>query len=216
MAHQVTASGALFLCGLIQIFVSLWVWRIGPGPAWPVAIGVALWCLESLQIGAGYTRALWFTCRSGLHGSRSESPYVPLLEPGQKGCEMRQISEPPWGLQIVVLVSATAALNACSGPNLTGAASDNAPPRGAIEVRARDNRFQPEVLDTRGDTRATIYVLNEGDSPHDFTFDDAHASTGIISPGDSATLRITVPETGARFHCSLHAGMEGRLQVKSL
>jgi plastocyanin len=58
-----------------------------------------------------------------------------------------------------------------------------------------------------------IQWKNTGSAPHNVTFDDQPALTsGILQQGDTWQVQFTTAGT-YRYHCTLHAGMNGQITV---
>lgn len=83
----------------------------------------------------------------------------------------------------------------------------------AVEVVAKDNAFTPAALKLEPGKEVTVEVTNSGEQPHNFTVEALDLSTGTIEPGDVATATFTGPEDGVEFVCTLHPGMDGRLEL---
>ncbi len=89
-----------------------------------------------------------------------------------------------------------------------------------LRLEARNTRFNERkpTLEVRRGTPVEIVVRNTeaGAVPHDFTISGLDVRTGILQPGDSATLRLTPTRPGEySYSCTLHPGMmDGRLLVR--
>lgn len=93
--------------------------------------------------------------------------------------------------------------NVTSGP---GAA-------GAIKMEAADNIFEPKILTLTPGETVTVEVTNTGRRPHDWTVDGLTLSTGVMAPGAISHATFTVPDQGVEFVCTLHRGMDGKIEV---
>src|SRR3954453_21122982 len=127
-------------------------------------------------------------------------------------------------LLVFLLLSATAALAACSSSG--GGSSDKAPvdlggtvtnkgtataSGDSLKIVAADFYFQPTFIQAKPGAQLSLEITNDGSSPHTFT----STQLGVdqqIAPGQSATVKVTVPANGfAEFHCNFHSasGMRG-------
>lgn len=121
---------------------------------------------------------------------------------------------------ILLALSAVGTLAACSSGSggastgkapvdLGGAVTDkgSATVSGAsIAVEADDFYFNPTFINAKPGSQVSVQIKNEGSAPHTFT----SSQLGVdqqIAPGQSATVKITVPANGfAEFHCTFHSG----------
>jgi plastocyanin len=124
-----------------------------------------------------------------------------------------------------LLLAATCALAACSS---SGGSASKAPvdlgeavtnkgtataSGSSIQIEADDFFFSPTFIKAKPGTQLTIDIKNAGTALHTFT----SSQLGVdqqISPGQTATVKITVPATGfAEFHCNFHSstGMRGAI-----
>ncbi len=74
----------------------------------------------------------------------------------------------------------------------------------ATEVVLLDNCFEPTALITDG---GAVTVRNQGAMPHTYTAVDGSFDTGLLQPGETATI-----EAAAGLHrviCDLHANPDG-------
>lgn len=120
---------------------------------------------------------------------------------------------------VLLVVSATVAVAACSSSG--GGSSAKAPvdlggsvtnkgtatvAGDSIEVEVDDFYFKPTFIEAKPGARVTLEIKNEGAAPHTFT----SSQLGVdqqISPGQSASVKVTVPASGfAEFHCNFHSG----------
>jgi plastocyanin len=82
-------------------------------------------------------------------------------------------------------------------------------------LEADDFYFEPTVLVGSPGQQLTIEVENEGNVAHTFTIDEQGVDEEL-SPGGSATVTVTFPDSGqVVFYCRFHRsqGMLGALQV---
>ena len=126
----------------------------------------------------------------------------------------------PRFMLVVLVLGAAGALAACSSGS-GGGSSAKAPvdlggtvtnkgtatvSSGSISVEADDFYFNPTFINAKPGTQVTIEVKNEGSAPHTLT----SSQLGVdrqIAPGQSASVKITVPANGfAEFHCRFHSG----------
>lgn len=52
--HELVATGAIMWVAALQIVLALVLWRLGRGPAWPIAVTIAVFGLLIMQVGWGY------------------------------------------------------------------------------------------------------------------------------------------------------------------
>ena len=87
-----------------------------------------------------------------------------------------------------------------------------------LAVELDDFYFGPTFIKAKAGEKVTLELENEGNAPHTFTSDKLGVDEQV-APGDSATLEITVPSSGAafRFFCQFHEGqgMQGAVFTKS-
>jgi hypothetical protein len=71
------------------------------------------------------------------------------------------------------------------------------PVEGAPEVTviARDIEFEPTTIELTAGEPTNVTVVNEGESLHDFTLEEAGVHVNV-EPGDSVTSAVTVDEPG--------------------
>jgi plastocyanin len=84
-----------------------------------------------------------------------------------------------------------------------------------LDVAVGDFFFEPTVLEGEAGQALTVNLSNEGDAPHTFTVDELQVDQEL-QPGDSGTVDVTFPDSGALvFYCRFHAdgGMLGGLSV---
>jgi nitrite reductase (NO-forming) len=116
---------------------------------------------------------------------------------------------PPPGPASSAPPAASAAPAPSSGPAVAVA--------GVIELEAFDLGFKPNATTVDLAGRYAVTLRNTGAIPHDLTFPDG-ATTGLVDPGQSATVEVDVPTAGLKFICSVPghaaAGMQGTIAVK--
>ncbi len=111
-------------------------------------------------------------------------------------------------------LAAAALLVACGGgAERAGDVTKGPAPGEAVKVEAGDNFFKPETLKVKPGDNIAVEVRNTGERPHDWTADDLGISTGVISPGEVFHATFAVPENEVEYVCTLHAGMNGTIQV---
>ncbi|MBI2709490.1 MAG: cupredoxin domain-containing protein [Actinobacteria bacterium] len=84
-----------------------------------------------------------------------------------------------------------------------------------ISVEVDDFYFSPTFISAPAGSTVTLQIKSEGKAPHTFTADGAGVDEKL-SPGDSKTVTITVPKSGAvAFFCKFHksSGMQGAVVV---
>ena len=87
----------------------------------------------------------------------------------------------------------------------------------SVEVEMDDYYFEPTVITGTAGQSVTLELKNEGSATHNFSLPSEHISKDV-SPGQSATVKVTIPDSGqALFFCKFHAsmGMRGGLEVKA-
>ncbi len=86
---------------------------------------------------------------------------------------------------------------------------------GTLDVDAVDLGFTPSELSVAKAGRYVVNFKNTGAIPHDLTFADG--TKAVASPGESASVEVTVPDSGISFICSIpghaDAGMRGSITV---
>lgn len=82
-----------------------------------------------------------------------------------------------------------------------------------VSLEAVDNAFQPTELNVPPGARVTVDVVNSGKEGHTFTIRDLEVDTGLIDPGESASVTFTAPDQPTQFICVPHEfqGMTGEL-----
>lgn len=132
------------------------------------------------------------------------------------------------GRAISLLISLSLVLAACSGDGGEGASpvsfegevSDHGTATvegGSIEMEADDFYFEPTLVNAEPGTTVDVEVTNEGESAHTFTIDGQDVDIEL-GPGESATAKVTIPESGnLPFFCRFHPdqGMQGAFETSS-
>lgn len=76
--------------------------------------------------------------------------------------------------------------------------------------------FEPTVLKGTPGQKVTLTLSNIGNTKHNFTLAAQQINTDVNTPGTSATVTVTFPQSGSLpFHCEYHQslGMSGELTV---
>src|ERR671937_1899567 len=75
---------------------------------------------------------------------------------------------------------------------------------GETEVELDDYYFEPTVLKGKPGARVTLELKNEGKVEHNLSIDAQHIDKDI-EPGKSATVSVTIPQSGQiSFYCKYH------------
>ncbi len=114
---------------------------------------------------------------------------------------------PRWWV-ILLVAAAAVAVATVVVIQLLPSSADGPPVVGATSVQLRDNRFHPPVIQiTQGQT--VTWSFDDGDTPHNVT------GKGWRS-GNQASGKFTHTFTAPgsyRYSCTLHIGMNGRVDV---
>lgn len=117
--------------------------------------------------------------------------------------------------------AAPAGLPAPAAPGLAQPAPANLPAAavlGVIEVRALDLFFEPHTITVARPGRYTVKLVNDGQLPHDITFDDG--TRIVANPGKTAEGEVEIPAEGAGFICAIaghkEAGMVGQVLIEGV
>jgi plastocyanin len=107
----------------------------------------------------------------------------------------------------LLLLVLTFTLAACSSGSKASSA-DTQPVRGVTTVEAKNLKFQPPAIEVPPGTEVT-WRFDDGSVPHNVTGD------GFASKNQSrGTFSHKFAAAGDyRYHCTLHAGMDGRVVV---
>jgi len=88
---------------------------------------------------------------------------------------------------------------------------------GAVAIQATDFAFNPTFVKVpSGTTSITVSLTNTGTHEHTFTVPSSNVDQ-TLNPGQSATVTVTVPKSGAvMFYCRFHRplGMQGAFFTK--
>lgn len=87
----------------------------------------------------------------------------------------------------------------------------------ALPIEAHNFYFDPTFVKAAPGQRVTVTFKNAGTAPHTFT-SDALGVDKQLSPGESATIEVTLPSTGVfQFHCRFHEsqGMQGAFYFRA-
>jgi plastocyanin len=74
--------------------------------------------------------------------------------------------------------------------------------------------FEPTILKGTPGQKVTLTLSNVGNTKHNFTLAGQNINQDVNTPGTTATVTVTFPQTGsAPFHCEYHQslGMSGEL-----
>lgn len=107
----------------------------------------------------------------------------------------------------LTLATLTVGSAASAGGGGFGACPAFAPDGDAGVIELRDSCLAP--VSATAEAGSTVTVTNVGDLPHSYTALDGSFDSGVIEPGESATIEL--PETPATMpvHCTLHADRSG-------
>ena len=117
-----------------------------------------------------------------------------------------------WMLQLTALF-ATVTATGCGGNSTPSSPSNQPTSLPTIEIVGRNGTqaFSPNPASFGGQQ---IVFKNNDSITHRVVLNDGSIDTGDIAPG--ATSRaVTVPSTGANYHCSIHPGMIGSVNASS-
>jgi plastocyanin len=87
---------------------------------------------------------------------------------------------------------------------------------GQVKIEADDFSFEKTFIKGKSGQTVSVEINNGGDTTHTFTIDSLDIDEEI-SPGDSATVEVTIPKGATRFYCRFHesSGMQGAFFTKS-
>ena len=74
---------------------------------------------------------------------------------------------------------------------------------GPVQMQLRDFEFSPDDIEADAGSTVTIELENTGSASHTFTTDSVDEE---LSPGDTATVEVEVPDGGVTFVCRFHEG----------
>jgi plastocyanin len=102
----------------------------------------------------------------------------------------------------------TFTLTACQSRSAASSAADAQPVRGVTTVDAKDLKFLPPAIEVAPGTEVT-WRFDDGSVPHNVKGD------GFASGNQTrGTFSHRFERAGEyRYHCDLHAGMDGRVVV---
>lgn len=119
------------------------------------------------------------------------------------------------GLLTLNLVSCTtnspADPSKCSAPDVTATGARLGLATGAVVITAQDNYFEPACTEVSDMSELTLVVNNEGRYPHDLTLPNGGAVR--VDGGQTAFLTISPDTNQIRFTCTIHPGMDGRIEI---
>ena len=121
----------------------------------------------------------------------------------------------PMKRSLAVMVLTVSLLSGCSGGREPSGNVSKGPAQtsDAVKVEAGDNVFAPRKLTVVSGEVITVEVTNKGRILHDFTIEELALSTGVLQPGEIATATFAAPDDDVDFVCTLHRGMDGKLEV---
>jgi len=121
----------------------------------------------------------------------------------------------PMKRALAVMALTVSLLGGCSGGREPSGNVSKGPSQtsDAVKLEAGDNVFAPRKLIVASGEEVTVEVTNQGRIPHDFTIEELALSTGVLQPGEIATASFAAPEDDVDFVCTLHRGMDGKLEV---
>lgn len=121
-------------------------------------------------------------------------------------------------IRVSVIFLAGLCLAACSHSSPAPAPTAVAPPSATASVsivsgaRALGaNAYSPSPLTVAVGT--TVTWVNNDTAPHNSTADNGNFATGTISPGASASVKLTTAGSFV-YHCTIHPGMVGTVVVQ--
>lgn len=100
------------------------------------------------------------------------------------------------------------------GPEPGG--SGGPPPGGSgLRIVATDNAFDTSELSAPADQEATVELVNEGSSLHNFAIADQDVASELIPGGETTTVTFTLPAGEYDYLCEVHPqDMTGTLTVQ--
>lgn len=107
---------------------------------------------------------------------------------------------------VAILVGLGLGASACGGSSSGGATQ----PPDTIVIK--NFAFEPPSLTVAPGAKITVH--NDDSSTHTLTADDGRFNTGIIPPGQTATIQVSSVGTFP-YHCNIHQFMHGSLVVKA-
>ncbi|MDF2627908.1 MAG: hypothetical protein K0R39_1739 [Symbiobacteriaceae bacterium] len=95
-----------------------------------------------------------------------------------------------------------------------------APRPRAIEVRAREYRFSPRVIQVKAGERVKVNLRNLGRERHEWELEKTHVEIRPVAPGKTGEVTFTAPSRPGTYEFACHVdghyekGMKGVLVVK--
>jgi plastocyanin len=115
----------------------------------------------------------------------------------------------------VLLLALPFLLAACGGGgggSSGGAATASSCPKGAVVIRMRDIKFNPETATVKAGRK--VCWTNDDDVQHDAAADGGQFKSQLFGQGQTFTTTVSKPGT-ISYVCTVHPGMTGKLVVKS-
>ena len=100
----------------------------------------------------------------------------------------------------VTLLTPALGLAACGDSSDDG---DSVEAEGDVSIEMRDFEFSPSDPQATAGETITVELENTGSARHTFTTDGIDEE---VSPGDSTTVDVEVPDGGLTFVCRFHEG----------
>ena len=102
------------------------------------------------------------------------------------------------------------------GPGGPGEPGDGPPPGGApLQIVATDNEFDQSELTAPADQEASLELINEGNSLHNWVISDEDIGTELIGGGETASVTFTLAAGDYDYLCEVHPQeMTGTLVVQ--
>jgi plastocyanin len=110
------------------------------------------------------------------------------------------------------VLTAVVVLAACNDSSDSGDGGSVEAGGNGVSMELRDFEFSPSEVDGAAGETVTINLENTGSSRHTFTTDGVDEE---LSPGDTKTVEVDVPDGGVTFVCRFHEGqgMTGEIVV---
>ena len=113
----------------------------------------------------------------------------------------------------IVLVAAALVVAGCGSDDESSSGGSSGASGGATKLALQDNTFAPATIKGDPGSKVTVDLDNTGKAEHTFTVDSQKIDKEL-EPGDTATVSVTIPESGSvEFYCRYHkaGGMVGTL-----